>query len=251
MEKGRFLVILTTAACSVLVVACGGSDDSTFTDPAQPPPGEAAPISPIVPAETAPPSPTPVGAPKCEAAIPATFKATWLAPARQKVCSPADLKGYYDACLADPSKKEQCSAWTKDHGTCTSCIEPADKSGPVQWHDSSTTKRLFYTLNVAGCIAVQQDKVAESDCGATYNAAVQCGRSSCSECLETGGSFPQFRTCQQAVQQEGLCKSYEAAMQAACQGITTAGQPSAQCFPGSAEAQVDHFVRVEGVFCGQ
>lgn len=248
MERA-FHLVAVLGACAA-IVACSGESGSEFEQNKQPDdPAAQAPTSPIVPPESTTPA-TPAAA-QCSAVIPDGFKPSWLAPARQKVCSPDDLKGYYNACLADPSKKDQCAAWTKDHGTCTACIEPTSKSGPVQWHDSSTTQRLFFTLNVAGCIALQQDKLADTDCGAAYNAAVQCGRQSCTKCLETGGSYPEFRSCQSSVQQDGICKSYEAVMQQTCQGIKNAGQATLECFQTSTETQLDHFVRVEGFFCGQ
>lgn len=247
MEKGLSFVVAALGIAAA-VIACSGSDSSSTFGSGQDAGGNDTPISPIVPDQPATDASAPSPTAKCDPAIPASFQPTWVAPHVPKACSAAEIKDYYDACLADPSKRDQCATWTTAHPGCTACLEPSDKSGPVQWYDTSTQPRLFFTLNVAGCIALKQDKLAATDCGGAYNAAVQCTRSSCTTCLETGGSFAQFKTCQQAVKQQGICKSYETQMSQTCQGAASA---TVDCFQGSTEAQDVFFQRVQTIFCGQ
>ena len=134
---------------------------------------------------------------------------------------------------------------------CAACIEATDQSGPIQWHDVGADARLYFTVNVAGCLAIEQGTTGASDCGGSYNAAVQCSRSSCEKCLATGGTFTQFSNCQKDVQSQGVCKSYENAQSEACQGYKDAGSAALDCFPGQNEQQDAFFERVEGIFCGQ
>lgn len=257
MEKGSFwfaslgsLAVLAgvVVAGSSSLVACSSSNDSTFGDGVDSGPPDPGPISPLVP-EAGADGGGEGGAKQCTPSIPAEFKPSWTPPtkATPAKCTADELQGYWDACLKDASKKEPCVAFANAHKDCTACIEPADKSGPVQWHQ----ERLYYTLNVAGCIALQQPgKTGPDDCGGAYNAAVQCTRESCQGCFATGGTFTEFSECQKKVSSQGVCASYQTVQSDACQGIKEAGKPTLQCFLGNGEALETLFVRVEGFFCG-
>ena len=104
-----------------------------------------------------------------------------------------------------------------------------------------------------GLHRVQQEgtDAGASGCGEAYNAAVQCSRESCISCITEANSFPLFSECQKKVGMQGICKSYETAQSAACQGYKNAGSPALECFPKtSTEAQEESFyTRVVGVTC--
>jgi hypothetical protein len=129
------------------------------------------------------------------------------------------------------------------------CAEPDDGSGPIQWQLS----RKFYTLNIAGCIAVTQAAGPDPEkCGEAYNAAVQCGRESCTYCFGLpNATFNTFTECQKQVGKQGICKSYETTHAAACPGYKDAGSPTLGCFNnGGTETQEVHFTRVVSLTCG-
>lgn len=243
MQKG--FVVLAFLSAAVVAVACSSSDESTFAETELPEPDGGTPISPLVPDASLDASDS--GPASCPPAIPDAFAPTWKAPVKQAACSDEDLAGYWAACLEDASQTDKCAAWTKDHADCTACVEPADGSGPIQWHQN----RMYYTLNVAGCLDLQHDDADNDGCGEAYNAAVQCGRESCESCFAVGGTFDQFRDCQREVQTKGVCKSYETVQGTECAGIKESGEPTLSCFKDSAETSEVFFTRVEGFFCGE
>ncbi len=232
------------------VIACEQPVESTF-DP-EPPKRDAAP-EPEVPnlqpeLQQGDGGGGEGGAVKCSPSIPANFVPTWMAPTKSTACSADDLKAYYDACLVNPGTTEAdgtCTKWKADHADCGACAEPDTGAGPVQWHSN----RKYYTLNVAGCIAIQQDKMEPESCGERYNAAVECTRQSCEACFASGGTFDQFRDCQKSVQGQGICKSFDNAQATACQGYKNPGEPTIACFNSGAESQEAHFLRVIGLVC--
>jgi hypothetical protein len=230
-------------------VACSSEPESTFAPEPPKPDVEDGPISPLLPDGGGVGDGGEAGPSSCPPAIPSTFTPTWTAPTKKTACTDVELKGYYDACLGDPGKTEgdgTCTKFKTDHAACGACAEPADKTGPVQWQ----LGRKFYTLNVAGCISITQNAPEAGKCGDTYNAAVQCTRQSCESCFAIGGTFDQFRDCQKAVQQTGICKSYENAQSAACTGYKDQGSPALACFNSGSETQEVHFTRLVGLLCG-
>ena len=231
-------------------VACSPDGESTFSEELPKPLIEPGPISDLVPADAgASDGGGEAGPASCPPAIPASYSPTWNAPIKKAACTADELKGYYDACLAKAAQTEgdgTCKKFKTDHADCGACAEPDDGSGPIQWH----VGRKFYTLNVAGCIAVAQDAPEAGKCGDAYNAAVECSRESCESCFAIGGTFSQFRACQKSVQGTGICKSYEATQAATCAGYKNPGSPALACFDSGTEAQEVHFSRVVGLLCG-
>lgn len=242
------LACLLLVGTTVGVSACSDDDTtSTFQDGT---PDAASDASPgFVVGEGGASDAAPDATATCAPNIPDGFKATWLVTARGDgvPCSAADIDGYYSACLASlgTDAGDACATWTAAHAACTTCIEPANLSGPIQWHQN----RFFYTLNVAGCIALEQGKFGEQDCGGAYNAAVSCSREACKGCFESGASFEAFRSCQGAASQTGLCKSLETQQASVCQGVQTA-EATKSCFKETAETSEVFFKRVIATFCG-
>ncbi|HSO39759.1 MAG TPA: hypothetical protein VLT33_44840 [Labilithrix sp.] len=243
-----------TVVCmgGLAAVACSSTGDSTFAEEPPKPLIEPGPISNLVPDDAGGGGDGgggEAGPASCPPAIPAAFAPTWTAPTKKSACTTEELKGYYDACLANAGQTEgdgTCKKFKAAHADCGTCAEPDDGSGPIQWHVS----RKFYTINVAGCIAVTQDAPEAGKCGDAYNAAVQCSRESCESCFAIGGTFTQFRDCQKSVQGTGICKSYETTQAAACTGYKNAGSPALACFNSGTEAQEIHFTRVISLLCG-
>jgi hypothetical protein len=245
------LVLVALLSATFVVVACSSSDNSEF--PGDPPKPDAEPDAPgsFLPDGGGPDADA--GAKSCTPTLPTPFTPAWTAPTQNSAaCTAPELKMYWDSCLADAAKTEAdgtCAKFKTDHPTCGACTEPDDKSGPIQWQAG----RKFYTLNVAGCIELQQagTDAGASGCGEAYNAAVQCSRESCISCITEANSFPLFSECQKKVGMQGICKSYETAQSTACQGYKNAGSPALACFPTtSSEAQEAFFTRVVAVTCG-
>src|SRR5213075_14370 len=156
---------------------------------------------------------------KCEPTIAANYTKQWTAPtqpAASAPCATADITSYYDQCLAtlgQDAGASACNTWKAGHDSCGKCIEPTSNAGPIQWYES----RYYYTINVAGCVAIKQDKYGADDCGGAYGAAVNCERDACEGCFKTGTStFNDFRNCENAASKVGLCKSLESDQSTKC-----------------------------------
>ncbi len=247
MLKAVVASSLLVGAVSLAFLACSTEEPSTFK-PEDNLDGGPAPISDIVPeagldaAEGGPQA--------CAPQVPDSFAPQWKAPTPSTACSTADVTGYWTACLADPGVTEgdgTCAAWRTAHAACATCAEPADGSGPVQWQ----LNRKFYTLNVGGCIAVQQGKPEATACGAKYSASVECKRVSCSYCFEQGGSFSQYTDCQRAAANEGVCITHDKALTTPCDGYKNAGSPALQCFNAGTTGDTAQvwYSRVIGLLC--
>lgn len=240
------MVLVSVGACS------DSSDGSKFGEDTPKPDAESDAVGPLLGETGAPDAKGEGGTGTCTAKIPDNFKPTWKAPTKAAgACTAAELKMYWDSCLADAGKTESdgtCAKFKTDHASCGACAEPDDKSGPIQWQLS----REFYTLNIAGCIAVTQTgtDAGASGCGEAYNAAVQCSRESCITCITEAQDFNLFNQCQKGVGMKGICKSYETAQGAACTGYKDAGSPALTCFPADSESQESFFTRVVSVTCG-
>ncbi|WP_146652928.1 hypothetical protein [Labilithrix luteola] len=229
------------------VAACSSSSDSTFGNQKAEDDGGPPPISPIVP-EASTDDSGDSGPAQCSPKIPDDYKATWAKPVvDHTACTADELTDYFNACLADPNKKDQCATFAAAHDKCVKCTEPADGSGPIQWF----MDRLYYALNVPSCIALVEGNTADDSCGAAYNAVLQCTRVACEGCLATGGNFDtDFKSCRTNAQGTGLCKSYDTVRADTCKNVTSAGSDATvTCSPGSS-TPVEHYTRVMTLFCG-
>lgn len=188
----------------------------------------------------------------CSPALPDGFTPTWIAPTKSSACSSAQLGEYYDLCLADIGEEDAgaaCEAWEAANTACTSCIAPSNNSGPIQWHEGSGYS--FYTLNVAGCLALERAETAPNQCPAAYAGAIQCQRDACAACLaEPNATFEDFQSCQ-ATSKGAVCSELGAKVTEVCGPTYNApGGGAYDCFRPSGEDARTHFVRVEGIFCG-
>jgi hypothetical protein len=241
--------LLSLASTALCAVGCSSPTQSEFSS--EPPKADAEALPGSLLPEAGTGTSADAAPSSCPPAIPATFAPVWKAPAKAAACTTDELTGYFDACLKDPSTSEangSCASWKAAHAACGACAEPTDNSGPIQWQ----LGRKFYTLNIAGCIAVAQAALPEPEkCAEAYNAAVQCARESCSYCFASGGTFNQFTECQKAVATKGICRSYENVQGVSCQGYKDANSPALTCFNnGSSETTQVHFTRVVALVCG-
>lgn len=250
MHKGRaFLsVSLTVGLFALAVAACESEPSSSFNENEKD--GGFTDTGPGFNTDGNATGKDAVGPVSCNPSLPASFKPVWNAPKKSTACSLEELGGYFDACLTNqgPDAGNPCKTWTDAHASCAACIEPSDNSGPIQWHRD----RFYYTLNVAGCLAISRGEMDEGQCPATYAASIQCQRDSCNDCFRVeGATFPDFQKCQGSAK-ASACAGYEGKIGQVCG--TTYNDPDGgayDCFRQSQDAnQKEHFVRVEGIFCG-
>jgi hypothetical protein len=250
MQKGRAFVSVALSAGSfaLAAAACDGEPSSTFNtneDSGFVSPGPGFDIDGGSMGNDA------TGPVNCAPSLPATFAPVWKPPTKATACSPDELGEYFDACLSNAKSDagDPCKAWTEAHAQCAACIEPTDNSGAIQWH----RERYYYTLNVAGCLALERSEPNEGQCPATYAASIQCQRESCGDCFQTpNATFADFQRCQ-ASAKASACASRAAKVAEVCgTNYTDPDGGAFDCFPKSKnEAPKDHFVRVEGIFCGR
>jgi hypothetical protein len=246
MQKRRaiFSVTLSTVALVLVAVACDDESTSKFEEPGSDANFDTGPgfVDDAGNNEEA-------GPVECKPSLP-SFTANWKAPTKASACSAQQLGEYYDACLTtqSPDAGSACKTWTDANAACRDCIEPTDNSGPIQWHRN----RKYYTLNVGGCLAIERSEPTAGQCPEAYGTMLQCRRDACSGCFDDPNAvFADFQTCQQEAN-KGVCATYAATFGNVCPdnyNQQDGGAPD--CFPTSSnEASKDHFVRVEGIFCG-
>jgi hypothetical protein len=222
-------------SATVVVVACS-SDPDPSEFPGDPAKNDAGEDSPGSFSEGGTTDAKEGGPTSCTPSTPNPFTPTWKVPVKAAAaCSTQDLKEYYTACLFNASVTEPdgtCAAYKTAHPACVACTEPDDHGGPIQWHAG----RKFYTLNVAGCIALNQEgtDAGAAGCGEAYNAAVDCARQSCLTCVTEANSFLLFSNCQTDVKQT-TCQTYETGRSTACGTGGAAYAGALDCFPKGAE----------------
>jgi hypothetical protein len=180
-----------------------------------------------------------------------TFKPTWRPPngLRSGACSAQQISDFYDACLATPVDPAKCAAFTQANGTCASCLQSDDSDpsyGPVIWH----AKHAFYTLNVPGCIANEQNDTSPQSCGAAYQADLECKQTACTGCFAVpNSSFAAFSACEKSAANE--CTTYATGLHNACgDAIHDAGSPATTCLPPSTTPAKDVYKLYAPLFCG-
>ncbi len=252
MGKGAGVFVASLVAMTfTALVACKGDDDQSTFEEKFPTTDAEPPGSTFSPDSGKGDTGGQVGPTSCAPKIPDPFNPTYTAPAKVEACDDTELAGYYDACLLNPgdaTADQKCKDWRAAHDTCTKCIEPDTKTGPIQW----SLDRKLLNLNVAGCVGlVSLADGGTSDCAEAYDKAVQCTRQACEWCIEAGGAYTAYQTCQTTARGTGVCATLETARQSKCAGITGTSGSAKICFPAQGETEKDHYVRVEGIFCGK
>lgn len=239
-------ISVTLGALAAGVVACESEPSSTFDEKGGDASFEQAPSLSFDSGDQGD-----AGSVDCNPRLPTTFAPTWKPPTRAAgACSTSQMGAYIDACLSNPTDEAACKTWRDANAACTSCLEPAGNTGPIEQH----LERAYATLNIAGCLSLLRNERDAGQCPSTYAASFECQRVSCDNCFSTpGANFEvDFRACQAEAKTTG-CTRYANAVQPSC-GPGYAGTDGGAfgCFPKSAnEPAKDHFVRVMALFCGE
>jgi len=247
MRRHRITVLLVVGlGCTA---GCSSSSPSTFSDGADSAPPADDPDSAIFSNDAGSDAPHDVTT-TCALTSGAGFTPTWKAPVSNKTaCAAPQITGYADACLTQPLDAAKCTAWKQANGSCAGCIESDDTAaeyGPVIWHDA----RQYYTLNVAGCIAIEQKDLAGAGCAGAYQASVSCNEASCENCFSIDvPSFDKFVACEKQAATGG-CKTYAATESTKCATIHDADASTTACFAAGTENAAQIFARVAPLFCG-
>lgn len=188
----------------------------------------------------------------CTPASVASFTPAWQAPEpwKQNVCSTTQITGFYDACLTPPISMTTCQAFVQANGNCAPCLQSQDtdaKAAAIVWHEQDR----YWTVNVAGCIALATGDASAQGCGATYGAAIACRQSSCNACWAaqgTSATFEEFSDCE-SLAGSTTCQTYADAVPAKC-GTLDNG-PAALCMPSESATAQEAYMQIAPLFCGQ
>ena len=266
MPKGLTVVCgaLFLSIPTLVIVACSGDDGSTFNEGTPDSSTDSPGSFNIDSSSSDGTGGDGTSSVSCMPNIPANYTKQWTPPTQPSQpgpCQTTDIDSYYDQCLATLGQAggaAACQTWKASHDACGKCIEPANNSGPIQWYDS----RLYYTTNLAGCIAIKQNKYGADDCGGAYGASVNCNRDACEACtagFSTGAStFKDFQNCENIAKTVGLCKSLDTNVGSACGGgvATVQNAPDTKpCFiqtyeDGGKDSAKVFYGRLIGIFCG-
>ena len=242
MRKLLALVIQVPLALSVYGACNGGGDTGDAGDGATDVRAEKPPLDTGVP-DTGPTcAPAPVNA----------SSISWTPPRapNASACSDKQISDYYTACYSSTATNTTCSAWTnlnanKPCQTCMVSTEGMDTEfGPL----ISTGHGVIYA-NIAGCIAIEQNDLSATGCGAKYWAANQCEDLSCADnCPIVSGDQTTFQAYVQCTTDAASseCKTYEDAQ---CD-LSDAGAILAACAINSNSKFQDYFLAIGAVMCG-
>ena len=186
----------------------------------------------------------------CAPVLPTGFTAAWKPPTVDlTACKTADLAGYATACLGQPYDPTACDTFKAANAKCAQCVESdatAAQLGPVLWHLS----RTYFTLNVAGCIALEAKDQTGTGCAGAYQAVIACKELSCNSCFSIKSpSFATFAACEKNAG-TGVCNSYGIAESTKCADVKDAAAPTSACFPAATDTTVDLFKKIAPLFCG-
>ncbi len=181
----------------------------------------------------------------CSARAPANIPGL-ATPSKVNVCSDAEVEGYWDACFNANYDDAKCKAYTAAHASCTSCLATPDTAataGPIVLHKNSS----YYTLNVAGCIALAQKKSGTDSCAAAYAKALNCKDAACDSCFTGSQSdYSNYNDCKKNnnVQQ---CEQLASGAGATCGDLKM--DPAAACFGTIQETNFQIYKRMAQLFC--
>jgi hypothetical protein len=190
--------------------------------------------------------------PPCPPAPVTSFTPSWKPPIASKsgACTTVQISTFFDACMGPSSTASGCTAYVQANTSCAACLQSNDTDpqyGPVIWH----ANRLYYTTNIAGCIADEQGDGGAGGCGAAYQAVVQCKETACSACLSPQNpDFTRYSACEG--QAEGECSSFTQTLTTACgNAFQDPTNPIAICIPPSGDTAQDAYLQLAPIFCGQ
>jgi hypothetical protein len=166
--------------------------------------------------------------------------------AHKGVCTPKDIRDFYDFCLGPQKTSASCNTFMSDKttgtGACAACIitlEAADHYGPVIDHGG------FVTPNVAGCIELTDYSNAYA-CAKSVQALSGCELAACeANCpVHDTASRAAYDACAAQAAQGG-CQNY--AMAANCAELLQDAGEVALCLLPIFQ---DFYNAVVPLFCG-
>jgi len=230
----------------IAIAACGGSGGASIFPNSQDDSGAAAPPyegGSLIPNLDANADATFA----CTPAALGTYKAVWKKPATPTTneCNAQQLEDFYDKCLLEPLTSTDCTTFIAANGDCSTCLQSDDTDstyGPVIWHSN----HAYYTLNTAGCIAIQQGDSSATSCGAAYQEIVQCEETACNAC--GAADYSEFPQCESNAG-SGECSDYATTEGTTCGAeLKDASDPGAVC--KSAPDTADAYQIIAPIFCG-
>jgi hypothetical protein len=241
----KALVILFSGAA--VVAACGNADSSTFAtqntdagpDNSIPPGSLGSSDSGIDVAADA----------SCSPVDPTAYTATWSPPkVVAGACTDQEIADAYDACFAPPVDATKCSTYKTAHASCAACVssDQADAThGPLIWQKGG----LYFTLNVAGCLAIELKDVAAGSCGAAFDAAIDCKRTACDSCVSGANlNFGSLSSCETSAGKSGVCKTLGQTEGTKCGDLQTPDAATNTCFEAAGENLRTIYLRVAPLF---
>jgi len=186
----------------------------------------------------------------CSPAMLASYTPVWAPPkVTAGACTDQEIADAYDACFAPPIDPAKCSTYKSAHASCATCVSSDSKDathGPLVWQRGTA----YFTVNVSGCLAIEQGNKADGSCAAAFDAAVECKRASCDSCGQNGNlDFMKLSTCESAAGKSGVCQMLGTTEGNTCGDLLAPDASTAKCFEASGETTRDLFLRVAPLFC--
>jgi hypothetical protein len=180
-----------------------------------------------------------------------SFMPTWSPPnvTAGACATDQDIADAYDKCFAPPVDANACNAYKMAKASCFTCISSNDsdaKHGPLVW----AAGMAYFTVNVAGCVAIEQKDASAGSCAAAFDAAIECKRSSCASCASGANiDFSQLSMCENAAGKTGVCMSLGSTEGMKCGDLQGPDASTSACFESSGETLRDLYLRVAPLFC--
>jgi hypothetical protein len=246
--SSSFVWAVVIAGTAGAVVACSASDASTFHDQ-----NADTGQDTTVPSGTLGSADAGLDAnadASCAPALLASYTPMWAPPkVAPGACTDQEIADAFDACFAPPIDPAKCATYKSGHATCATCVASDDKEsahGPLVWQRGG----LYFTVNVAGCLAIEQGSTAADSCAATFEAAVDCKRTACDSCGSTGAvNFQSLSLCEVAAGKMGVCQMLGQKEGNTCGDLLAADAATARCFEAKGESTRDLYLRIAPLFC--
>jgi hypothetical protein len=224
------------ASCSnlgtFLAPWCGGSTCTEVSVAALPPSGGAS---------------CPQGtSPTCWPQDETLFSPTWVPPlgAHLNKCTPAQVSGFYTACLDTISTTTTCNAWTQSaaNTTCFGCLytgSTATSYGALIGYSQALV------INTAGCIALAEP--CNTPCAQAISAMYACEDDACGSTLCP--DYATYSTCASEADSCTACGGYATAANCSS-SITGAAHPAAAACNVAATTAQAAYTSVATFMCG-
>ncbi len=147
-------------------------------------------------------------------------KPRWVPPRpwHQDACTPAQATAFLEACAKDSDPA--CKKFEAENPACFACAHSTDQDserGPIIYFENgSYTETNFY-----GCIALAQNDLSISACGANSAIYDDCAHIACRSCLPITSTarYRQFVDCFQQKETDAICANELAKFKQRCSGI--------------------------------